>query len=73
MKQSSLLKYGVESYAMTQESKDRVKNRNQSKRERDVVKNIMKLTTKKQRGKLGLCRGWYQLPTQTLESVLANL
>jgi hypothetical protein len=69
MKSTNMEKYGVDSYAKTDESKSISKKRNASKRNRDIVKKILKETSQKERKIMGLGRGWYQRDTTLLKEI----
>lgn len=70
---TTLERYGVESVAQLPDSISASKVRNRAKRERDVVSRILACTSKKQRRKIGLGRGWYQRSTEDLEQVLTTI
>jgi hypothetical protein len=73
MKQTCIEKYGVENYSKTIEARQKSKETKINKRKRQIVDLIIEITTKKQRGELGLGKGWYQREDEYLFDIYEQL
>lgn len=70
MKNTSIEKYGVSCYSKSVESKKNTIERNENKRNRVIVNEILKNTTRKQRTEYGWGKGWYQKSDEELKKFM---
>jgi hypothetical protein len=69
MKNTTKERYGAENYNQSEEGREVNVKVKKDKRKREVVTLILGKTTKKQRGKLGLGKGWYQRSDEYLLNI----
>jgi hypothetical protein len=73
MKRTSMERYGAESYSQSDEGRRVNVQVKKDKRNREIVSLILQMTTQKQRGEMGLGRGWYQKSDEYLQEVYSKI